>query len=141
MTFRLLWMSVLCLSGLAGCAGNARPEHQGSVEEHHGIPAYKPATFRDAVDQLPRRLAEVFEHGSEAPLAEQEKELTDIVQWLPELAAETDLRKADWEQVQRLALQLQQALAERDRNQCEHSTAELRKLAEQAPAGSEEMKR
>ena len=63
---------------------------------------HKPVGFVEAVQAIHRRLAKL--HASDAPTdrearRRQSDELKDIIQWLPELAAETDLRKADWDAV------------------------------------------
>jgi len=88
---------------LAGC--NASPP--GDHLEHH-VPAHKPGSFAKAVEQL--EIRDPFRpSGREAanPVVQQ-AELLDIIRWLPELAAETDLRRADWNAVQQASLQLEQ---------------------------------
>ena len=82
---------------LAGCGTTTDSEAR---LEHH-VPAHKPATFRAALHELQRR--DPTASGAD-PLPV--SELRDIVGWLPELAAETDLPRADWELVQRTSQSL-----------------------------------
>jgi hypothetical protein len=87
----------LCLA--AGCHSGAS---SATEEEDHQAPPHKPAGFVQALPAIRDRLAEF--QSSDAPFdrearRQQARELKDIIQWLPEMAAETDLRKADWDNV------------------------------------------
>lgn len=97
------------LAGTGGCAFWEMPAQSAAenVEERHGIPPHKPATFAAAWEALSQRLADP-PHPETA--AQAHAELLDIIRWLPELAAETDLPRAAWEQVQGLAQALEQAV-------------------------------
>jgi hypothetical protein len=88
---------------LAGCNASPADDHL----EHH-VPTHKPGSFAKAVEQL--EIRNPFQpSGREAGDPEvQQAELLDIIRWLPELAAETDLRRADWDAVQQASLQLEQ---------------------------------
>lgn len=109
---RSLAVGLAVLVGFAGTLGctlretPAKPAIE-NVEEHHGIPPHKPATFTAAWEALSQRLSDP-PHPETA--AKAHAELLDIIRWLPELAAETDLPRAAWEDVQRLALALEQAV-------------------------------
>src|SRR5258708_34189387 len=87
----------LCL--LSGCHSDA----SGAVEENaHQLAPHKPAGFVEAVQTIRDRLARF--HATDASSdrevrRQQVRELKDIIQWLPEQAAETDMRKADWDNV------------------------------------------
>jgi hypothetical protein len=107
-------IGVLLLSLPAGCGpmdSGGPSADVGSVEDRHGIPPHKPTSFADAVTQLNQRHQQLLEAPNGEHTQEQFQQLSDIVRWLPELAAETDLPRADWEAVQRLTRQLEQELA------------------------------
>ena len=93
-------VATACLIGLAGChAENPRDNANGHEEEHagHVIPAHKPKTFPDAVHRL-RELNDQFRSGS----ATDRKSLgiaLDIANWLPEIAADSDLPEPQWNEV------------------------------------------
>lgn len=137
-------LSSLCLSGCAPTATVESPgtaEHEEQDHEHeHGIPTYKPKTFAAAVRQLSPRWKHIslelnaghVEHA-DADL----EELLEMIRWLPELAADTDLKKADWDRVQQLSTKLETlAVAHRSRSGVSNSrdidtlVAELQQLAE-----------
>lgn len=98
----------LCLQTLlvAGCAGSI-DESNGQLEHHR--PDHKPPTFPAAVEQLAQRHERIVveSHRNEAGALERElHEQMDIVNWLPELAADSALKKQDWEQVQTASKEL-----------------------------------
>ena len=66
----------------------------------HHIPDHRPATYGDAVEQVKRRHAELqakIAATTSEPLERDLKELIDILTWLPEIAADSELKKADWD--------------------------------------------
>lgn len=95
--YGVLASMALCL--LVGCNSVT----SGVTEEDtHQVPPHRPAGFVEAVSTIRDRLAKF--QTNDAPFdrearGQQASELKDIIQWLPELAAETDLRKADWENI------------------------------------------
>jgi hypothetical protein len=103
--FTAFWL-VAAIAGLPGCATSPGDEEEHHAEHH--IPEHKPATFSAAVESLEPRRADLFGGDGDAPADRDAKrnELRDIVGWLPELAAETDLKKSDWETVQRVSAEL-----------------------------------
>jgi hypothetical protein len=89
----------LALGLLAGCNSHAS---SATEEDEHGAPPHKPAGFVEGVAAIHDRLAKF--QTTDIPLdrearRQQAGELKDIIQWLPELAAETDMRKSDWDSV------------------------------------------
>lgn len=92
---RLMICLVLLASSL-GCAASTTSES----EEHHGhiIPEHKPDSFVHAVSDLHARNAKRGNWDDT-----QRQEFEDIVNWLPELAAKTDLEKADWDAVHKIS--------------------------------------
>lgn len=88
---------------VTGCAGPAA-DHE---EEAHAVPAHHPRTFRRAVAEIGRRGVALTTAGLDAASRERERlELLDIVRWLPELAADTELGRRDWERVRDAARDL-----------------------------------
>lgn len=107
-------LSSLWLTGCAPTTAVESPntdEHEAHDHEHeHGIPDHKPKVFSEAVRQLVPRWKSVTTElqAGHADHAERElAELLDIIRWLPELAADTDLKKADWDHVQQLTTKLE----------------------------------
>ncbi len=95
-------IGALCFVPLlvAGC-DSLEPELAAGDAEHH-FPEHRPQNFTDGVRAVRSRLAKLSAEGAaqnRQQFARQGQELRDIIQWLPELAAETDLRKADWDRV------------------------------------------
>ncbi|MDX1948047.1 MAG: hypothetical protein SFU86_21795 [Pirellulaceae bacterium] len=93
------------LAASAGCrrAGASHDDHL----EHH-VPPHKPPDLRAAIDQIDER-THALEHAQSQPAAEvapQLRELLDIVRWLPELAGDSDLAEADWNQVEQASRQM-----------------------------------
>ena len=111
---------------LTGC------HQQGATEEdhlEHIIPAHKPETFPEAVAALEARWQNHEQWSEEA-----RTEFAEIIEWIPELAAQTDLKKQDWDQANSLAKQL---AAECDQDELSAETygpasEELARLAEKA---------
>lgn len=90
-----VWLSIALLgSSTIGCQKGA-----GQEEEAHHIPAHLPANFEQAL----ARIEQLVAHLKDGAVLEQkptevtvETELRDVVRWLPELAAQSDLKEADW---------------------------------------------
>jgi hypothetical protein len=88
---------------LAGCRGDNSP---GENHDHigHVIPAHKPKTFPEAVHclrELNDRLARGRGEGQPAA-APDDRTLNialDIANWLPEIAAESDMPVKEWNEV------------------------------------------
>jgi hypothetical protein len=116
---------LMCLPVLlSGCESDV-------PEAAHEIPAHKPAGFVEGVDALEQRAVSAAEWTDQ-----QRQEFQEIVDWLPELAAQTDLVKAEWDRVQAETIRLQEILgaspADMTPAALEASLQELRKLAVRA---------
>jgi hypothetical protein len=93
----------VCLIALAGCHREPSPGHdEGHVG--HVIPAHKPKTFPDAVRRLRdlnpeigRIVAEGY-HGSLTGVKSLNVAM-DIANWLPEIAADSDMPEPPWNDV------------------------------------------
>ena len=108
-----LWTAIVAvavLTAVAGCTGStaSTAEDDGRLEHH--VPAHKPATFAAAVDQIQARCESLATGAADSPSPQNWSELLDIVRWLPELAGDSDLQRADWEVVQRVSRQLEAIL-------------------------------
>ncbi len=104
MSSRTRFAALCLIAGFgAGCTPTVPPQSAGPdehVEHHH--PEHRPADFSAGVRAVRDRLSQLTGPDGTADregLKKQAEELRDIIQWLPELAAETDLRRADWERV------------------------------------------
>ena len=103
----LVVIGAACLVAVAGCGeGSSLGDDHDHDHEHagHVIPAHKPRTFPDAVRRLrelngqlargtgPGKSTEVSGHGT-LDIA------LDIANWLPEIAADSDMPKEPWDAV------------------------------------------
>ncbi len=131
-------VATTCLIILAGChARNSPGDAQEHEEEHvgHVVPAHKPKTFPDAVRRL-RELNDRFLHdgvgkANGSPTSPTSLQIAlDIANWLPEIAADSDLPEAPWDEVNsrsaRLVADYQELLA--------GTAADARREVEQANA-------
>ena len=89
----VLILGVMMAGGCAGPAG----DHE---EDAHTLPEHHPRTFRRAVVDIGHRGGVLTSGMLEGPQWElQRQHALDIVRWLPELAADTELGRRDWERV------------------------------------------
>lgn len=104
----LVWVCLLSgLFTLSGCLQGRESLH----EMDHVLPTHWPADLGDAADKLRQRLRLCQgEPGETEATTQAARELKEIVEWLPEIAADTDLPEEDWDaiyqQVQGLRNQL-----------------------------------
>lgn len=110
----------LLLGVLVGCHSEAVSEPAAAIESEHGhdhhheeeghlehhVPHHRPSDYSSAVDQIARRFGKLAESGTAQLPETQWAELQDIVRWLPEIAADSDMRRSQWEQVDRHAEEL-----------------------------------
>lgn len=121
----LLQVSVL-LSGCGGPAGNSAQishterqtvnhdgrDHDGDHDDHgdhdHHIADHRPDSYADLVHQLELRPSLIHAEANDdiSHAAHELEELLDIIAWLPEIAADTDLVKRDWDDANRIAGEL-----------------------------------
>ena len=86
-----------CALALTGCLASPDP---GAEAEHHR-PAHKPAEYPAAVARLRELHEEILSGAVPRPSDQIEvhQELSDVVRWLPELAADSDLGKDAWDKI------------------------------------------
>jgi len=99
---RFLFLGLI--SAATGCGGliTGSPEgHHGEEHLEHHVPAHRPSGFTDAVDQIERRFDSIQQaaRSGESVSDQSISELRDIVTWLPEIAADSDMRRDTWEQI------------------------------------------
>lgn len=85
----LLFLLAACL--VAGCA-----QEKESLHEHeHDSPDHWPESMAEAAEFIQARVQQLSE-SSAVPQEQVEHELQDLVEWSPEIAADTDLLEEDW---------------------------------------------
>ena len=105
------FVCVALLVSFPGCIQS--DSHEGEDDHHmeHIVPEHKPANFAEAVDELQHRTEHLKSHiGDEDESFDHElEELTDIVGWIPELAADSDMNEADWNLADSISREMQVA--------------------------------
>jgi hypothetical protein len=93
-------LAAACLLVLAGCGGESSA---GEDDDHvgHVIPAHKPKTFPAAVHRLRELNGQIGREVGAGPAASSSGEKTvhialDIANWLPEIAADSDMPVTPW---------------------------------------------
>ncbi|MFM7058333.1 MAG: hypothetical protein ACKO2P_15560 [Planctomycetota bacterium] len=112
----LLWLLSGCGRGAGvggddsegATSGNAGSEHEHD-HHHHSRPTHKPDDFTELPQELQRRLI-ADESGRVRPSRRRLRQLADIVSWIPELAADSELRRAGFEQALAQQVRLQRVL-------------------------------
>jgi hypothetical protein len=104
-----------------GCApSNSRSTSQNGTDESaahdddHHRPSHKPRDFPAALAALHERCSKLLKAPvPKSPDVQKEFDQTrDIVGWLPELAADSDLSRAEWDRVNEHSKKLSQSLEE-----------------------------
>ena len=97
----------LLLLAVAGCRGEHSPGQDGGHDEDHVghvIPAHKPKSFPEAVRRLRELNDQIAWVASRRGTAASPGDGTlnialDIANWLPEIAAESDMPEKPWDEV------------------------------------------
>lgn len=72
-------------------------QHDHDHEHHHHVrPAHKPDNIHELPTEL-RRMLMADESGAVRPSRRRQQQLREIVGWIPELAADSDLRRAGFD--------------------------------------------
>lgn len=107
---------LICLL-LTGCGA----ERESLFEEEHDLPAHWPSSLADAADKIDKRLgrlgsvASESNHATEQTAIDQcENELRDLVEWIPEVAADTDLSEVQWLPIYELSEVMREHLSRGD---------------------------
>ncbi len=133
----LMLQALVLLIHFAGCGPSAvdSPTDQSkagsSLEESHGVAAHKPHSFGEAVEALETRviaLSTTDSAGDQEGMSTKFAELADIVRWLPELAADSDLGRKDWTTAQGVAKRLETEMEGWSQRSTPLTAAELQKF-------------
>ncbi len=119
---RTVFALFLVLMFFSGCSKDVDDllETTGSADSHeaehleHFVPAHKPADFERLVQQLTERIPRLAAAVNETPrdaVEAQRTELADVIGWIPELAANSELRRKDFEKALRTSQQLRAEFA------------------------------
>ncbi|HEV7998703.1 MAG TPA: hypothetical protein VGP63_02410 [Planctomycetaceae bacterium] len=83
-------------------------------EDDHHTPAHKPQDLASALAALHERCSKLLKSSVSKPTdAQKELDQTrDIASWLPELAADSDLSRAEWDRINEHSKKLLQSLEE-----------------------------
>lgn len=86
---------------MVGCGNDTSTANADDEDEHrleHHIPEHKPGSYEEGVEQLQVRFEKLqqSDNAGETALSE----LEDIIEWIPELAADSELRRKQWEAIQ-----------------------------------------
>ncbi len=92
---------------ILGCG----PSKESLFELDHVVPAHWPTDLGNAATQISERLAVVKSDPSHAI---SRKELRDLVEWVPEIAADTEMTEQQWIPIQALSATLGSHLAAND---------------------------
>ncbi|MFM8283662.1 MAG: hypothetical protein ACKOCW_08890 [Planctomycetaceae bacterium] len=84
---------------VAGCRSDATTD--AAMEHAHERPPHHPLRFRAAAPAIRTRALALT--GPADTVVRTRVELLDILRWLPQLAADTDLCRKDWDEVAALA--------------------------------------
>ena len=94
-------LACLLLVSLSGCGSDSSQVADSDDHDHHlehFVPAHKPANYSEAIHEIEHRAEHLSDHAGHGhgDEASQFQELQDIIDWLPELAADSDLKEAEW---------------------------------------------
>ena len=88
---------LLALTLLGGCGHDSEVGSTEPANHHdhdHFVPDHWPSSIADGVEKIERRLAALRDNDQEQ--LDARVELQELVSWLPEIAADTELSEADW---------------------------------------------
>ena len=116
-SFQTILTLFMCLLPVAGCDSARSQNEPGKHEEEHighVIPAHKPRSFPRAVSrcrELNDQISGAVAHGNPNPSVDPRmlSVALDIANWLPEIAADSDMPPAPWNEVHARAVNLANA--------------------------------
>ncbi len=117
-TFLLAGFALLTVANL-GCVEGRSSNH----ELDHQVPPHWPQSLSDAADKIEARLATMRSSGQGTTAAR--SELLEIVDWLPEVAADSALDESSWNEIYTACTRLKTLLG---RSDSAASEAELQAL-------------
>jgi hypothetical protein len=97
---------------LLGLAVGCGDERSALHEIDHYVPPHWPSSLSDGAAKIDRRLAVLRDAATAADQRRRAaQELTELAQWMPEIAADTDLSEADWLPIYHQCRQIEEAFA------------------------------
>ncbi|MFI4850459.1 MAG: hypothetical protein ACIAZJ_15235 [Gimesia chilikensis] len=118
-------ITVLCLSSLLGTfqAGCTQTGESTAEEDHleHHIPEHKPKTYTETVKELDTRMRTLLNQSPASVNQEEKQQLEEIIDWIPELAADSELKHKDWDEVKQLSTELKSVFQQTDFSQIDVS--------------------
>jgi hypothetical protein len=107
-SFERLWIVILLLTTLSlGCVAEKESLH----EMDHELPPHWPQNMGDAAQKIEQRLGQI---EIKVSLETTREELMDLIEWAPEVAADTDLPEVEWVPIYELSETLRQHLSASD---------------------------
>jgi len=104
----LVALVVLVLGTSSGCGTGTTDAQPSNRLEHHQA-AHHPASYAAAISELERRdgrIQTALRDVTSETRQREIREMLDILDWLPAIAADSDLKQRDWETVKKNATQL-----------------------------------
>lgn len=107
-SFEQWWIAIFLLSALnLGCVAEKESLH----EMDHEFPPHWPLSMEDAAQKIEQRLRLIDVKES---LETTREELSDLIEWSPEVAADTDLPELEWVPIHELSEILRRHLSAKD---------------------------
>ncbi|MEO1526345.1 MAG: hypothetical protein AAFX06_12975 [Planctomycetota bacterium] len=94
------WITLCVALSFTGCSGNEEPPHE------HAAPAHMPRNMADLSDKIRRRLERVEAREDATAVAE----LSDLIGWTAEIAADTEIGEGRWNPIYELSETLRLAI-------------------------------
>lgn len=114
-------ITILCLSSLLGTfqAGCTQTGESAAEEDHleHHIPEHKPKTYTQTVRELDSRMRTLLNQSPTEVKPEEKQQLEEIIDWIPELAADSELKHKDWNEVKQLSTEIKSVFQQTDFSQ------------------------
>lgn len=114
-------ITVLCLGSLLGSiqAGCTQTGESTAEEDHleHHIPDHKPKTYTETVRELDSRMRTLLNQSSASVNQDEKQQLEEIIDWIPELAADSELKHKDWNEVKQLSTEIKLVFQQTDFSQ------------------------
>jgi len=91
------WIAIgfLCITAALGCGKGATAGRDSLHELEHVIPEHWPSDPGDAASKLRERMSQL-EPSANEQLKITKREILDLVQWAPEICADTDIEETTW---------------------------------------------
>jgi len=110
-------IAVSCVLGVCGCS--PEPQQSTLFDHDHAMPSHWPNSLGDLTVQIRRRLELLDVHESCAA------ELSDLVAWTPEIAADTSMSETQWNRIyeasESLRLRLENSNGQWNREACDQA--------------------